>query len=447
MDQQKARFVSGSVKNGHDEQKASDLFDLLAKFAEYGFNKSHSAAYGYIAYQTAWLKAHHRAEYMSALMTIDAGDSDKILVYLGDCKRAGLQILPPDVQASVRAFDVPKDNRRSIRYGLAALKGIGDNAIAAILEAREAGPFKDFFDLLCRLDWKRCNKKVLESLVKSGSLDTFGEPRARLWAAMEDAMQAAQGVQEAASSAQVGLFGAKVLPPTFKLPNVGEWPVSERMKQEKEALGLFLTGHPVQAFLDEAARWAVPISDLPKMPATESGASFRRDEPKAPDVRICGVIAAFRIIKTKKGDKMAFATIEDENASVEAVFFSKALAANQAALESGKPLLVTGKLEKKGDVIQMLADTAQLMEDLREQRTRAVEIRVRAEELEDDAFVKLVELVTSQKGHCETAIAVEEGGRYCATVRLGEGFRVAATPKLVDGLRGLFGRAEAVKLA
>jgi len=257
MAKQKARFVSGAVSANHDGQKASDLFDLLAKFAEYGFNKSHSAAYGYIAYQTAWLKAHHRAEYMAALMTIDAGDSDKVLVYLGDCKRAGLKMLPPDIQESVRAFNVLPSDRRSVRYGLAALKGIGDNAIAAILEAREAagGRFTDFFDFLCRLDWKRCNKKVIESLIKSGTLDSMGEPRARLWAAAEDAMQAAQEVQERKNSSQVGLFGAKILPPSFKLPAVGEWPISERMKYEKEVLGLFLTGHPVQAFAEEAQRW------------------------------------------------------------------------------------------------------------------------------------------------------------------------------------------------
>ncbi len=447
MAKQKGRFVSGSVKNNHDEKKASDLFDLLAKFAEYGFNKSHSAAYGYIAYQTAWLKAHHRAEYMAALMSIDAGDSDKILIYLGDCKRAGLTILPPDVQTSVRYFDVPATDRRSIRYGLAALKGLGENAIAAIVEAREAagGAFKDYFDLLCKLDWKRLNKKALESLIKSGALDTLREPRARMWAAAEEAMQAAQGVQEAARSPQMGLFGGKALPPAFKLPAVGEWPISERMTNEKEALGLFLTGHPVQAFAEEAKRWATPIPELNKLPIAEPGPR-RREDSQVPDARICGVVAAFRVIKTKKGDKMAFATIEDEQAAVEAVFFAKALAASQSVLEAGKPLLVTGKLEKKGDAIVMLAETAELMEDLRERRTRAVEIHVRAEELEGDAYGKLVELLAGNLGACETAIILEEAGKYAATIRVGEDHRVRATPKLVEGLRGLFGRAEVVRL-
>ena len=446
MAKQKGRFVSGAVTNRHDEQKASDLFDLLAKFAEYGFNKSHSAAYGYIAYQTAWLKAHHRAEYMSALMSIDAGDSDKILIYLGDCKRAGLKILPPDVQASVRDFDVPKSDRTSIRYGLAALKGIGDNAIAAIVDAREAGPFRDYFDFLCRLDWKRCNKKVLESLVKSGALDTLGEPRARMWAAAEDAMAAAHDVQDRRSSAQVGLFGAKVLPPSFKLPSIGEWPVSERMKNEKEVLGLFLTGHPVQAFSIEAAKWATPTSELSRLPISEPGQQRRRDEPSGNDPRVCGVVAAMRIIKTKKGDKMAFVTLEDEQGTMEAVFFSKQLLASQSVLEAGKPLLLTGKLERKGDAINMLAETAMLMEDLREHRTRAVAIHVRADELDGDAYARLLELLAQNPGQCETAIEVEEGA-YRVTLRLGEGHRVRATPKLVEGLRGLFGRAEAVVLA
>ncbi len=445
MAKQKGRFVSGAVARAHDEQKASDLFDLLAKFAEYGFNKSHSAAYGYIAYQTAWLKAHHRAEYMAALMSIDAGDSDKILIYLGDCKRAGLKILPPDIQASVRDFDVPRSDRRSIRYGLAALKGIGHNAIVAMIEARQDGPFRDYFDLLCRLDWKRCNKKVLEALIKSGALDSLGEPRARMWASAEDAMAAAQEVQERKNSSQVGLFGAKVLPPTFRLPAIGEWPVSERMKNEKEVLGLFLTGHPVQAFAEEAAKWATPTSELDRLPMAESGGQRRRDDTTG-DAKVCGVVAALRIIKTKKGDKMAFATLEDEQGTVEAVFFSKPLTACQSALEAGKPLLVTGKLERKGDAIQMLAETAMLMEDLREHRTHAVQIHVRADELEGDNYTRLVELIAANPGNCETALAVDDG-TYTATLRLGEGHRVRATPKLVEGLRGLFGRADAVKLA
>lgn len=435
MAKQKARFVSGAIAANHDGQKASDLFDLLAKFAEYGFNKSHSAAYGYIAYQTAWLKAHHRAEYMAALMTIDAGDSDKVLVYLGDCKRAGLKMLPPDIQQSVRAFNVLASDRRSVRYGLAALKGIGDNAIAAILEARDAagGRFTDFFDLLCRLDWKRCNKKVIESLIKSGTLDSMGEPRARLWAAAEDAMQAAQDVQERKNSSQVGLFGAKVLPPSFKLPAVGEWPISERMKYEKEVLGLFLTGHPVQAFAEEAQRWSTSITEL-----------LLRTEGES---RICGIVSAMRIIKTKKGDKMAFVTLEDENATMESVFFSESLKASQALLESGKPVLVKGKLQRKTDATQLLGETVELMEDVRERRTRAVEIRVRGEELDGDACARMLEVIDANHGSCDTVIALEEGGRFCAMLRLGDAHRVAATPRLVDGLRGLFGRSDAVHLA
>ncbi|MFN7143375.1 MAG: DNA polymerase III subunit alpha, partial [Myxococcota bacterium] len=185
MARQKTRFLTGAVAKGFDEKQCSDLFDLVAKFAEYGFNKSHSAAYGYVAYQTGWLKTHHRAEYMAALMSIDAGDSDKILVYVGDCRKAGMKILPPDINASVGPFDVPREDRRAIRYGLNAIKGVGEGAVQAVMEARAeaGGAFKDFMDCLNRLDYKRVNRRVIESFIKCGAFDSMGEPRARLFAA------------------------------------------------------------------------------------------------------------------------------------------------------------------------------------------------------------------------------------------------------------------------
>lgn len=438
MAKQKTRFVSGAVGRGHDETRVGELFDLLAKFAEYGFNKSHSAAYGYIAYQTAWLKAWHRAEYMAALMTIDAGDSDKILVYIGDCRRAGLTIHPPDIQTSVRAFDVPATDRRSIRYGLAAVKGIGDTAITALLEARQAagGSFKDYGSFLQKLDFKRVNKKVIESLIKCGALDVLGEPRARMMACLEDAMAAAQAEAERVASGQMGLFLGVASAPTFKLPReIGEWPIGERMKFEKESLGLFITGHPVMGFADEIERWG--LTPIDRLPSLQDGA----------DVRLCGVIAGTRIIRNKRGDKMAFVTVEDVHGTVDLVLFADVLARSQAALGADKPVLVTGRFERreKGDSIRV--ETIELMEDLRERRTRAMELRVRAEELAEDSVRAMMALFQANQGGASASMVIEESGVYEATVRLGEGVRVAATPRLVDGLRALFGRTEAVRLA
>ncbi len=439
MAKQKTRFVSGAVAAGHPEQKVSDLFDLLAKFAEYGFNKSHSAAYGYVAYQTAYLKAHHRAEYMAALMTIDRDNSEKILVYIGDCRRAGMTVLPPDVQSSVRAFDVPRDDRKAIRYGLGAVKGIGDNAADAIVEARAAagGRFKGFMDLLERVDWKRVNRRVMESLVKCGGLDTFGEPRARLMAALEDAISAAQKAAAQKAAGQVGLFGAgSAAAPSFPLPKVGEWAVGERMRLEKEALGLFLTGHPIEDFAEEVARWSsATIDRLDSLPGDQ-------------EVTVCGVVAQQRIIKTKKGDPMAFATVEDLHGGVECVLFPKALAASRAVLESGRPVMVRGKLERKPDGPKILVEAMDLMDEVREKRTRAVDVTLRREDLTEDTLPKLKDLLQRHQGNALLRLRVEDAeAGWAATLRLTEGWRVVASQEMVDGVRGLLGRAEAVRLS
>ncbi|MFZ5482221.1 MAG: DNA polymerase III subunit alpha [Myxococcota bacterium] len=430
MARQKTRFVKGAVERGHDEQKCSDLFDLLAKFAEYGFNKSHSAAYGYVAYQTAWLKAWHRAEYMAALMSIDAGDSDKILVYIGDCKRAGLKILPPDVNASVGPFDVPREDRRAIRYGLSAVKGIGEGAVNAIVEARAeaGGRFRDVMDFFERLDYKRVNRRVVESLIKSGALDSFGHARAKLLAAIEGAMGAAQQEQERKASGQMGLFGAGAAAgPTFRLPDVAEWPIGERMKLEKEALGLFLTGHPVEDFAAEISRWASASLD--------HVGQLDLDR----EVHLCGIVASLRVIKTKKGDKMAFVALEDLGGTIEAVFFPEAFAKSQAALTAGKPVLVRGKLEHKGEERKLLADGAELMEDLRERRTREVDVRIDEGRVDAETLKWLEETLAKSPGAATVRIVVRQPGRFEARLRAGEKWRVAASPALCTGIRAKLG--------
>ncbi len=438
MGKQRARFVGGAVALGHPEQKVSDLFDLLAKFAEYGFNKSHSAAYGYIAYQTAWLKAHHRAEYMAALMTIDRGDSDKILVYIGDCRRAGLRVLPPDVNLSVGAFDVSASDRGAIRYGLGAVKGIGDGAVDAVVEARReaGGRFRDFMDLLGRLDYRRVNRRVLESLVKCGATDGFGEPRARLMAALDDAMRAAQDEQARKASGQLGLFGGGMTAgPSFQLPKVGEWAVGERMRNEKEALGLFLTGHPVEDFHDEIERWAsATIATVGRLEADT-------------EASLVGLPTQMKTIKTKKGDKMAFVQLEDLHGSIETVFFPKALVKSAAALAAAKPLLVRGKLERKEQDWKLLADSVEIMEEVREKRARAVEVCLRTEELLEETLVQLRELVEKNPGTATLRVVVEDAlTGWRAWVRFPTA-SVAASARMIDGVRALVGRADALRLS
>ncbi len=439
MGRQKVRFVRGAVERKHDEQKASDLFDLLAKFAEYGFNKSHSAAYGFVSYQTAWLKANHRAEYMAALMSIDAGNSDKVLLYTGDCKKAGIKMLPPDVNASVGPFDVPRDDRKAIRFGMHAVKGVGEGAVEAIVEARKSGPFKDFMDTLRRVDARRVNRKVWESLIKCGAMDTFGQPRARLAAALEDAMSAAADEQAQKAAGQVSLFGgAAAIAPSFRMPNTGEWSVGERMRQEKEALGFFLTGHPVTAYKRQILDFNFKTID--ELAFVDLGNDYG-GRSASKELRICAIVTGKRLIKNKKGDPMAFVTFEDDTGPIDAVLFKDTLAKFGAVLDCGKPLAVRAKVEQQPEKPRGLRlEGCEPMEDLRERLTRTGELEVPERELTEEVLHQLRELITQNPGKCALKIVVTGPPRFArAVVRPGPRWRFSATPKLVDGIGSLFG--------
>jgi DNA polymerase III subunit alpha len=424
MAKQKTRFVSGAIAKGHDEQKTSDLFDLLAKFAEYGFNKSHSAAYGYIAYQTAWLKAHHRAEHMASLMTMDAGDTDKLVVYIGDCRKAGIRILPPDLRHSVSGFEVPREDRRSIRYGLCGIKGMGESAIVAILEARDKSPFTDFMDFLGKVDSRRVNKKVLEVLIKAGAMDCFGLSRARMANVLEDAMSAAAAEQERKASGQVSLFGAAQRP-QLKIPEVPDWPLAERLRNEKDALGLFLSGHPVEEYSPDAERMRLMTIDR------LSGGQSEKE------VGVLGMVSSLRVIKTKKGDKMAFALLEDLQGSVEAVFFPEAFIRSQAALASEQPVVVRGKLERKEDGVKILADSAELAETVRERNTNRILLKIPTGVVTHERVSKLKELLQQNKGRCDLRLSLQETGNFQAPMRL-ESWKVAPTRTVKNAIRALF---------
>ncbi|MFN7144422.1 MAG: OB-fold nucleic acid binding domain-containing protein, partial [Myxococcota bacterium] len=245
----------------------------------------------------------------------------------------------------------------------------------------------------------------------------------------------AQQYQAQKASGQVGLFGGMAKAPSFKLPNTPEWAVGERMKYEKETLGLFLTGHPIEAFAEEVQRFAsAPIDGLRRL----------HDKDK---VAVAGIVAAFRVIKTGKGDKMAFVTLEDVGGTVECVFFPKALPRAQAVLEGGRPVLIRGVVEHKGEEVKILADTAEWLEDIRERSTALVELSLRTHELGDDAITALLGLLEGNRGPAAVKVWLEEPGLFRTRIGGGENVRVAATPKLVEGLRALFGRTDAVRLS
>jgi DNA polymerase III subunit alpha len=442
MDKQKTRFVEGAIKNDVDEQLADEIFELLAFFAGYGFNKSHSAAYGMISYQTAWLKAHHRAEYMAALMSIDRNNTDKVLLYIGDCKRAGLSVLPPDVNHSQSRFDVPADNRKQIRFGLAAVKGVGTSAVEAIIEAREAagGAFENFGDCVERLDYGRVNKKVLESLIKCGAFDWTQQPRHQLFKCIDHAIDVAQKVQADKASAQTSLFGGAMAAQVrrqIRFADVGEWPTAVKLSHEREALGFFITGHPVAAFkdvIDQAA--SCSIDQL----ATK---------PNDSEVTIAGMVSALRKVRTKRGNDMGFVTIEDELGSVECIFFSDPWANARAALTAEVPLLIKGKLEKKstedGEECKLIADGAELLSEVRERRTRAVHLMLEREEVLSH-MSDLSQLFAESKGKCPVTLHVRMPDLAWVELALSEDMLVVPDDALLQGIEVLTRRSNAVKL-
>ncbi len=448
MEAQKVIFVEGATKNGKDARKAEELFDLLAYFAGYGFNKSHSAAYGIVSFQTAWLKAHHRAEYMAALMSIEANNTDKVLAYIGDCRRRGLEILPPDVNHSVLGFDVPKDQREVIRFGLGAIKGVGEGAVEAIIEARAATPdgrFTSYMDCLERLDYKRVNKKVIESLVKCGAFDWTGHPRRALFEAIPAAVSSAQDAQEQKAAGQTSLFGLMKGParPQIRLPDVGEWPKAVKLSKEREALGFFITGHPIEAFagIVEQVR-SCEIAQLGRMKADS-------------EVTVAGMVSALRAIRTKRGSKMAFATLEDISGSVECVLFSEPWANSERALTADQPVLLTGKLELKGGEAEpkILAESARLLAAVREERTRRLHLVLDADELTDtsapgaegqDRLSDLLRLLQGSPGTRPVRLHVKHPGLAWTTHDLDE-MKVVPDEALMQGLETLFRRPDVAR--
>jgi len=339
MDQQRERFLKGAKENNHDPKKAEKLFDLMAKFAEYGFNKSHSAAYCVIAAQTAWLKAYYPLEFYAALLSTDLSDTDKIVKYIKLCRRREMDISPPHVNHSDYKFNVKGE---TLYYSLAALKGVGQSAVEAIIEARsglEGGEFKDidqFFDVV---DLRRVNKKVIECLIKAGAFEGFGFHRSQLLQGYSNFVDAAERKQKDREVGQESLFSLVESEDSdsksIQLADCKKWQRMTLLNYEKEVLGFFLSDHPLNGFQKVYGRWvSAMVEDLVKLDHKSR-------------VTVAGMITELREIITKKGTRMAFARIEDLTDSLELVIFPDAYADFESVIKEGVPVLVTGGLENK----------------------------------------------------------------------------------------------------
>lgn len=340
MEKQREKFVQGARKKKINPEKAERIFELMAKFAEYGFNKSHSAAYALIAFQTAYLKAHYPVEFMAALLTSEVDTTDKIVKYIAECRDMKIEVLPPDVNESWRDFTIVDDR---IRFGLAAIKNVGTGAIESILaEREEGGGYRSVFDFCRRVDLRRVNKRVLESLIKSGAFDSTGAPRARMMLALDDAVEWAQNFQKARASKQMGIFaqledGDPGWSEQEDLPEVEEWPENQRLAFEKEAVGFYITSHPLARFEKEIKRHT--RDDTVSILTRQNGS----------EVTICGVAGSVKEIQTRKGDRMAFLSLEDMKGFVEVILFPEVFQASLPHLKGDDPLVVRGILDMEDE--------------------------------------------------------------------------------------------------
>ncbi len=331
MAKQRSSFVTGATKNGIEENLAGEIFDIIEKFAGYGFNRSHSAAYALIAYQTAWLKAHYPTHFMAAVLSSDMDNTDKVVTFIDECQSMGIKLIPPSIYKSLKHFHVNDSNQ--IIFGLGAIKGVGENAIDAIISARnEHSSFDSLFDLCQKVDCRKMNRKALESLVKSGALDDFGQHRASLFASIDTALQAADQQAKNDAQGQSDLFGACSQAPSLNhtYAEVPTWLDHERLDGEKQTLGFYQSGHPVDAYLHD-------LTKLTTKPLREINTHQNKM------VTVAGIIQQCKTRINKKGRKMAFLTLEDHTGSVEIAIFSDVFPQAEPHLNSQNIILIHGE--------------------------------------------------------------------------------------------------------
>ena len=431
MAQQRAIFLEGAAKRGADTKVAERLFDLMEKFAEYGFNKSHSAAYALVAYHTAWLKAHYPAEFMAATMSSEMSDTDKVRIFYEDCRANGLTLLPPDINRSGYRFDPV--SATEIRYGLGAIKGSGEAAIGAIVAEREAnGAYKGLFDLARRVDKRYLNRRVLEALVKAGAFDRLNDHRASLMASVGAALETAD--RAARSGGQVGLFG-EALDGGEDLIDVPVWPEQEKLLQEKSALGYFFSGHPFTSYLAEVSGFAKRQLDSL--------------EPSREPVMLAGIAVSLRTQMTRRG-KMLILLLDDATAQVEVVIFNELYEQNRHLLKDDALLVIEGKVNRD-DYSGGVRITAERIYDLAGARTRfAQSLRLACNgqcHAQSGSGRKLAELLapyTVQEGGCPVWVDYHNPRARCR-VRLGEDWRVRLDDRLLESL-GSWLKPEAVNV-
>ena len=429
MAKQREKFLQGAAKNKIPSAKAEKIFDLMAEFAEYGFNKSHSAAYALIAYQTAWLKFHHPTEFMAALLTSEMGNTDKLLFYLNACREDGIKILPPDVNESMVSFYVTGE--KEIRFGMAAVKNVGETAVESIIAARGAGPFKSLDDFCVRVDSRKVNRRVVESLVKCGAFDWTNVHRAQLLSILEVALARAASVQRDQSIGQGGLFDtmdSMIMPSSYeKIPDMIPWSEHQLLSFEKEALGFYITGHPLAQY-----------SSVLKLYAT-AGTDTLMEQKDNAEVKIGGVVATCREITTKKGDRMGFVTLEDLKGMAEVIVFPELYQKANQLIKGEDPIFVMGNVDVDEERAKVLAKDIMLLSEVPTKLTKSVHFKLVASEAGTKQMQNLKNILGRFKGDCRAFIHLTIPDRSETVMELPKDMWVAPSLQLVSAVEKLFG--------
>ena len=431
MAKQRAVFEQGAIDNGVDGELSMKIFDLVEKFAGYGFNKSHSAAYALVSYQTLWLKAHYPAEFMAAVMTADMDNTDKIISLVDECHRMNLKLLPPDVNKGLYRFNV--DDEGAVVYGIGAVKGVGEGPIENIISAREKdGHFKDLFDFCARIDTKRVNKRVLEKLIKSGALDRLGPNRAAMLATLDDAIKAASQHHKAQASGQEDLFGVLTEAPEeveHAYANIAEAPESVWLEGERETLGLYLTGHPINAYISELKHYTTwRLKD-----AQQTG----RDKVAS----VAGLVIAARVMTTKRGSRIGLMTLDDRSGRMEVMLFTDALDRYMDLLEKDKIVVVSGQVsfDDFNGGLRMSAREVLDISEAREKHLRGVAISVTEEQIDEQFFSRFSQVLEPHRAGTVPVHMYYQRSNARAKFTLGTEWRVTPADKLLSDLKMLLG--------
>ena len=439
MKQQRTVFLEGAKTAAlTDEKTAGEIFDLMAYFAGYGFNKSHSAAYAYISYQTAYLKAHYPVEFMAAILTADGDNQDKVARYIGDARAMGIVARAPDVNKSLKGFSVDDGG---IRFGMGAIKNVGEGAVDSIIEGRADAAYETLFDFVSRVDLKRVNRRVLEALITSGACDCFGQERAVLFHNVPRALERAQSAARDKASGQTSLFALL----DTQTENATEqskdsydfdaepWTDRKRLSLEKDAIGFYVSGHPLDRFERELGRFVTATSD-----------TVSRMENRT-EVVLGGVMVAIRERPLRSGaGRMAFVTLEDLRGRVEVIFFSKSYVDAEEALKSGDAILVTGTVQLEGDddapSRKIRALKAQRISDVRRERTQRVGFRLNTDGVDGAQLQELLTICRSYPGACAVTLLVDLPGIGTAVVQPGDGLSIDPVDELMAATERLLGR-------